>query len=346
MTIIIIGGSGFIGTELTRQLVAAGKKVLIVDKARSAGFPELWYGADVRSPAALRAAFSSVSDGIEAVYNLAAEHKDNVRPLSLYDEVNIGGARNVCLVAEEAGVERIIFTSTVAVYGFAPPDTDEEGQLEPFNDYGRTKLAAEGIYREWLARGHAEAGSGDQEGRSLTIARLTVVFGPRNRGNVYNLLRQMASGRFAMVGSGRNVKSMAFVENVAAFLRAALQFGPGEHLYNYIDKPDLSMNDLVAVVRKRLGREDGSSLRLPYWAGYAGGLALDAVSRVTRREFPISAIRVKKFCATTQFTSSRIGETGFAAPVSLREGLERTIDYEFLGGREREGAEAPLFESE
>lgn len=333
MTIAIIGGSGFIGTELTRQLLEAGETVRIADKAKSATYPELRREADVRDAASLSAALA----GSDALYNLAAEHKDNVEPRSLYEEVNVGGARNVCRAAEEHGIRRIVFTSSVAVYGFAPPDTDESGEVNPFNDYGRTKLAAEGVYREWLAADGA---------RSLTIVRPTVVFGPRNRGNVYNLLRQMSSGRFAMVGSGENVKSMAFIENIAAFLANSGGFGPGEHLYNYIDKPDLSMNELVALVKKRLGRPEAIGLRIPYAIGYAGGLVLDLAAKVTRREFPISAIRVKKFCATTQFRSSRIASTGFLPRVSLHEGLERTIDYEFLGGRERDPRPATLFESE
>ncbi|HUZ17141.1 MAG TPA: NAD-dependent epimerase/dehydratase family protein [Spirochaetia bacterium] len=333
MTITIIGGSGFIGTELTRQLLEAGETVRIADKARSATYPELWAHADVRDTASLSAALA----GSDAIYNLAAEHKDNVQPRSLYDDVNVGGARNVCRAARELAIERIVFTSSVAVYGFAPPDTDESGRLSPFNDYGRTKLLAEAVYREWLEQA---------PGRALTIVRPTVVFGPRNRGNVYNLLNQMSSGRFAMVGSGENVKSMAFVENIAAFLAKAAGFGEGEHVYNYIDKPDLSMNELVALVKRRLGQSERIGLRIPYALGYAGGLALDGVARLTRRELPISAIRVKKFCATTQFRSSTIAGTGFIPPVSLRAGLDRTIDYELLGGRDRDDRPSTIFESE
>lgn len=333
MTVTIIGGSGFIGTELARQLLEAGESVRIVDKAKSATYPDLYREADVRDVRSLRASLA----GSAVVYNLAAEHKDNVQPRSLYDEVNVGGARNVCLVADELGIERIVFTSSVAVYGFAPADTDERGDLNPFNDYGRTKLEAEAVYREWLAR---------RPGRGLTVIRPTVVFGPRNRGNVYNLLRQMSSGRFVMVGPGTNVKSMAFVDNIAAFLAAARRFGAGEHLYNYIDKPDLSMNELVLLVRKRLGRSERIRFRIPYALGYVGGFVLDGLSVLMRREFPISAIRVKKFCATTQFRSSAIHVTGFVPPVSLRDGIDRTIEYEFLGGRDRDPRSATLFESE
>ena len=328
----VIGGSGFIGTELVRQLLAAGHKVRIADKTRSSTYHGLWTFADVRDAPSLRAALA----GADVIYNLAAEHKDNVRPRSLYDEVNVTGARNVCQAAEKLSISKIVFTSSVAVYGFAQPDVDETGTLNPFNDYGRTKMLAEDVYREWLARDGA---------RSLTIVRPTVVFGPRNRGNVYNLLRQMASGRFVMVGSGRNVKSMAFVENVAGFLAAAFSLGPGEHLFNYIDKPDFSMRELVMLVRRHLGKPPRIGVHVPYGIGYAGGLIADAAAALLKRELPISAIRVKKFCATTQFGASRVGATGFRPSVTLQQGLERTIEYEFLGGRERDGS-LPLFESE
>jgi len=331
--IAIIGGAGFIGTELTRQLRQKGETVRIVDKRTSATYPALCSIADVRDIPALRAALQ----GADIVCNLAAEHKDNVRPRTLYDEVNVQGARNVCRIAAELGIPGIVFTSSVAVYGFAAPDTDERGPLVPFNDYGRTKMEAEEVYQEWLSGG---------AGRMLTIVRPTVVFGPRNRGNVYNLLRQMASGRFAMVGPGKNVKSMAFVENVASFLAAAVTFGPGGHLFNYIDKPDLSMNELVMLVKRCLGLPARVAVRIPYPAAYLGGLAADLAAKAMRKEPPISAIRVRKFCATTQFRSSRIGATGFVPPVSLGEGLARTIAYEFLGGRESDPGPETLFESE
>ncbi len=87
------------------------------------------------------------------------------------------------------------------------------------------------------------------------IVRPTVVFGEQNRGNVYNLLRQIASGKFMMIGDGTNRKSMAYVENVAAFLEYSLGFENGVHIYNYIDKPDFDMNTLVSKVNKALGKE-------------------------------------------------------------------------------------------
>src|SRR5690606_24845982 len=142
------------------------------------------------------------------------------------------------------------------VYGFAPVGTDETGTINYFNDYGRTKYEAEQVYRNWQKK--------DPETRTLVIIRPTVVFGEQNRGNDYNLLKLIASGKFAMVGNGKNVKSMADVENIAAFLEYSINFGPGVHPYNYVDKPDFNMNQLLKRVNKALGKKESIGIRIPY----------------------------------------------------------------------------------
>lgn len=317
MKIAVIGGSGFIGTRLSDRLSRGGYKFRIIDKTLSVDYPELVELADVRDLDSLRAAIPNGS----VLINLAAEHRDDVRPISLYDAVNVNGAKNICDVAREKSIKIIIFTSSVAVYGFAPVGTDESGEIAPFNDYGRTKFEAETIYRAWQQEAPEE--------RTLVIIRPTVVFGEGNRGNVYNLLKQIASGRFLMVGDGDNRKSMAYVENIAAFLQHSIDFLPGIHIFNFIDKPDFSMNQLVCKVRRTLGYRDKVFVRIPFFLGYLIGKFFDIASYLTGRRFPISSIRVKKFCADSSYNTG-IEKSGFISPVSIEEALERTIRYEFI----------------
>ncbi len=326
----VIGGSGFIGTRFVRrQLSNEQFRVKIIDKAPSNAFSDLVSICDVRSLSQLRL---SISDG-SVIVNLAAEHRDDVRPLSLYDEVNVGGAKNICTVAREKGVQTIIFTSTVAVYGFAPIGTDESGNISPFGDYGRTKYEAERVFKAWQAESPND--------RTLVIIRPTVVFGEQNRGNVYNLLRQIASGKFVMVGNGENRKSMAYVENVAAFIEYAMRFNPGVHTYNFIDKPDFTMNQLVSSVKKILGQVEKISFRLPFVLGYAIGKGFDLVAAITGKRLAISSIRVKKFCANSVYNTA-IDSTGFVAPVPLKRAIEQTIRHEFIENHDHE----PLYFSE
>lgn len=315
----VIGGSGFIGSRLVARLRSAGHEVRIIDKAPSEVFPDLVSLCDVRDAAKLAEACA----GLDLLYNLAAEHRDDVRPISLYDDVNVDGARNTVAAAEAAGIDQILFTSSVAVYGFPDGELDETAPPNPFNDYGRTKLDAERVFEGWQQA---------QPGRSLVIVRPTVVFGEKNRGNVFNLLRQIARGPFLMIGDGTNRKSMAYVENVAGFLEFGIGLGAGHHVYNYVDKPDYDMNRLVTVIRGALGRPTSPGFRLPYGIGMvAGGLA-DAVAAVVRRPLPFSRIRVQKFCASTAFSSQKMLASGYQPPVSLDAALEKTIGHEFGAG--------------
>jgi nucleoside-diphosphate-sugar epimerase len=321
----VIGGSGFIGSRLIGRLRNNNNlSIQITDKSPSLAHPDLVTSADVRSLDQLRVCISDSS----VIVNLAAEHRDDVRPLSLYDEVNVGGAKNICTVAREKNVNTIIFTSSVAVYGFAPIGTDESGLISPFNDYGRTKYEAEQVFKAWQDEAPYV--------RTLVIIRPTVVFGEQNRGNVYNLLRQISLGRFVMVGDGANRKSMAYVENVAAFIEYAIAFKPGVHIYNFIDKPDFSMNSLVANVNAILGKSGKISLRLPFALGYMIGKGFDLAAAITGKRFAISSIRVKKFCANSVYNTA-IDQTGFTAPVTLEQALAQTVRHEFMESHEDEG---------
>ena len=311
--ISIIGGSGFVGTRLKKRF----RKNKIFYKI---------FDINVKTNEDIYLDVEDLNslnqiNGLDTIINLAAVHRDDVRPLSRYDDVNVQGAKNICEAACKHGINKIIFTSSVAIYGFAPADTDEFGEPNYFNDYGRTKYLAEQVYKAWQAE--------DPVSRTLVIVRPTVIFGEGNRGNVYNLLRQIASRKFVMFGDGANRKSMAYVENVAAFIEFSLSFEPGLHIYNYIDKPDFDMNTLISSARKTLFGKTNVGLRLPGFVGIALGYVADLTSILIRKTLPVSSIRVKKFMGTTQFSSS-VSETGFTPPVSLYDGLVKTLSYEFL----------------
>ena len=311
----IIGGAGFLGTRLSQRFGNNGINYEICD-LDDGGQSKNIVIVDIEDCDSLLRI-----DGSNCIVNLAAVHSDDIRPLSRYDDVNVQGSVNVCEAARKHGINKIIFTSSVAIYGFAPADTNESGEPNYFNDYGRTKYLAEQIYNEWQAE--------DPGNRTLVIVRPTVIFGEGNRGNVYNLLRQIASKRFVMFGGGRNRKSMAYVENVAAFIEYSLSFKPGVHTYNYIDKPDFDMNTLISGARKTLFGKTNVGLRLPGFVGIALGYVADLAAMIIRKPLPVSSIRVKKFMGTTQFASS-VSDTGFVSPVSLEEGLARTLRYEFM----------------
>lgn len=314
--IVLIGGSGFIGTCLIKKI--GSERCVNVDKNNSSIFDDITKIKDIRDGEIS----NLLPDETSCVVLLAAEHKDDVNPTSLYYDVNVQGTKNVLNAMDCKGLKSIVFTSSVAVYGLNKENPDENYLTDPFNHYGKSKLQAEEVLREWY--------NNDPEKRSLSIIRPTVIFGEANRGNVYNLLRQITSGKFLMIGKGENKKSMAYIGNVVAFIKYLIDNDkPGYRIYNYVDIPDYTMNELVGRVRTELKKE-GKLIRVPEFLGMLGGYGFDLLAKISGKKLPITSVRIKKFCATTQFSAEKLNKTGFRRPYTLDEGLLRTLQYEFI----------------
>jgi GlcNAc-P-P-Und epimerase len=311
--ICVIGGSGFIGSRLVASLLAQEHEVTIFDRAPSVLFSDRQTLADVRDLSALKQALT----GCECIVQLAAEHRDDVRPVSLYAEVNVGGAQNIADAAAANDVPRIVFVSTAAVYGLGAHDTDEAAAVAPQSPYSQSKVRAEEIFTQWQRDA--------EQSRMLEIIRPVVVFGEGNRGNVHNLIEQIRRHRFIMVGKGQHVKSIAYVENVVDFIVTRLERAPGIRIHNYADKPDYSVVELVALIRRELGQSRSAGLSLPVWLGLAAGYGCDLVSAITGRALPINSDRVRKFCADTSVSTNALASAGFVPRYSIAEGFARMI---------------------
>jgi nucleoside-diphosphate-sugar epimerase len=314
LRLLVTGGSGFIGSVLVRELTARGDEVRNFDTQAPKCRDGLWIQGDIRDLDGLTQAAS----GVDAIIHLAAVHRDDVRPVHKYYDVNVGGAEAVVDAAEKCGIQTIVFTSSVSIYGLNNPHPKEDAIADPFNDYGRSKLQAEDVFHNWQTK---------SSNRLLVIVRPCVVFGEENRGNVYSLLNQLHSGRFIFIGSGANQKSLAYVRNVAPFLVQSLDLSPGRHLFNYADEPALTTEELVRTACSIMGRKFPA--RIPYFMGLLGGYFMDCVSNLTGRSLPISSIRVKKFCASTVINTQLIRSTNYQQPYTLSEALRRTIDHDF-----------------
>ncbi|MES2935042.1 MAG: NAD(P)-dependent oxidoreductase [Pseudomonadota bacterium] len=314
MEIAVLGGCGFIGARLVTQLLAAGHQVRIFDKVSSTAHPTLATLGDVRDRAALKE-FMAHSD---CVINLAAEHRDDVKPVSLYTDVNVRGAENVVFAAEANGVEHILFLSTVAVYGLDQPLASESAAIRPFNHYGQSKAQAEAVYTKWASAKATQ--------RVLTVLRPCVVFGEGNRGNVFKLIEQIRRGRFLMVGDGNNHKSVAYVQNLADFMCLQIHAPTaGIQVFNYADKPDLTTTELVQKIRALLPDTVTRSFHVPYGLALAGGYAFDVLAWLSGRSLAISSARVRKFCAETRVATDALEQIGFQPKFTIEEGLLRMI---------------------
>jgi nucleoside-diphosphate-sugar epimerase len=311
MKIAITGGSGFIATRLIEDLKKNNHEIVVIDKAHSDPI-------NILNQEKLNAACA----GCDTIIHLAAAHRDDIFPRSIYYEENGVGTENVTKAAEINDIKRIIFTSTVAVYALDAGEPDESSAVDPFNDYGKSKLQAEEHIREWQNK---------SPDNIATIIRPVVVFGENNRGNVYNLIKQISDGKFLMIGRGDNKKSMAYVGNVALFIKHCLN-EKESNLYNYADKPDLKTKELIDEIYTKLNQQK-PSIVIPYWFGLLAGFGFDVLAKITGKNFPVSSIRIKKFCADTSVASIKKNQIGFIPEYSLTDGVERMINHDFKGAK-------------
>ena len=136
-----------------------------------------------------------------------------------------------------------------------------------------------------------------------------------------------------MIGNGQNKKSMAYVRNVVEFIKFRSELNQkGYHVFNYADKPDYSMSELIKIIEIKM-KMKLPRIKIPLLFGMIVGLMFDFISLISKRNFLISSVRVKKFCATTQFDSYKV-QKSFVPPYTLEEGLNKTLDFEFINPKQ------------
>tara|TARA_Y100001954_G_C15324933_1_gene367070 strand:- start:249 stop:551 length:303 start_codon:yes stop_codon:yes gene_type:complete len=92
------------------------------------------------------------------------------------------------------------------------------------------------------------------------------------------------------------------------------------------------MSELSSIIQKKM-RISLPKTRVPYWLGILGGYGFDLLALLIGKKFSISSVRVKKFCATTEFDATK-AHLIFSAPYSLEEGLNKTLEFEFINPKE------------
>lgn len=155
MAVLVCGGAGYIGSHTVRQLLAAGEEVVVVDNLstghRASIDPDVkFYACDIRDKTSLKKIFAERE--VEAVFHFAANSlvAESVRLPLKYFNNNVYGMQILLEAMTECGVDKIIFSSTAAVYG--EPERipiDELDKTEPTNPYGESKLIMEKMIR-WV----------------------------------------------------------------------------------------------------------------------------------------------------------------------------------------------------
>jgi len=248
-TILITGGSGFIGTNLVRRLAQSGARLRVLDNL-SAGNPadirpsgaELIVG-DVRDGPLVRRAL----EGVEAVIHLAAQTgviPSQQNPAGDF-EVNARATFELLAASRNAGIRKFIFASTGgAILGEKQPPIHEEMAARPLSPYGASKLAAEGYCSAFFG----------SFGLPAVSLRFSNIYGPHSyhKGSVIaRFFKLLLEARpLTVYGDGTQTRDFLYVQDLVEAILAALEAAPGGEVFHIASGQETSINELIALLRQ------------------------------------------------------------------------------------------------
>ena len=320
---VIFGGTGYIGIRLASHLRDRGWDEVVLADLKPPNLPlgsGVWYEpCDVRRP---------IEDQIgkhhaDWFFNFAAIHREPGHEFREYFDTNLPGARNVCAYADLVGCRKILFTSSIAVYGEITRPTDEHSTPYPDTGYGISKFSAELIHEGW----HSQ----DPEKR-LVIVRPGVVYGPGDPGNILRMIRAIQRGIFVMPGDGSVRKSYGYIFGLLESMEFMLCRSEAYLCYNYVEKETESLRELIAHVSALLGIRRPRA-RIPK-------RLLVVIARLAQLasggRSPIHPVRVRKAAQSTHIVPAELVRLGFDFRYDFARSLEhwRSVAPEdFASGR-------------
>jgi UDP-glucose 4-epimerase len=315
--VLITGATGAVGPSVVRQALEHGYRVRTLSRHQppTGLFPDSVESCvgDIASVDDRRRAL----EGVDRVLHLAAMlHITDpaAQARADYETVNVDATAALGADALAAGVSRIVFFSSIAVYGETGGRVaTEETPPAPTTSYGRSKLAAERAILALTRAGQPAA----------VVLRLAAVYGPRLKGNYRALVRHLAAGRPLPILPGANRRTLVFDDDVgaAAVLAAGHVTAPGR-VYNVTDGSIHRFSQITTAICEALGRTT-PSLGVP--AEFARA-AVTAARPLLRGPLARVPAMVDKYVEDAAVDGSRIQrELGFRPAVGLSEGWRRTV---------------------
>ncbi len=321
MHVLVTGATGAVGPALVARLRAEGCRVRTLTRGRLP-LPEPAPRIEtLQGDVADREAVARAVDGVDWVLHAAALlHVTRPGPelLPHYERVNVEGTRIVAEESARAGVSRLVFLSTIAVYGATGSTAaDETTAPRPDSPYAETKLRAEQVVSS--LNGTNELGA--------TVLRLAAVYGPGVRANYARLAKAIRAGWFVPVGRGRNRRTLVHEADVAeAVLQAARSPRAAGGTYNVSDGAVHTLDEILTAIYRASGRQRPRAY-VPEIAARAAAAAADLALRLGGRR-PRFAGLLEKYFEDVVVRAERIQhELGFQPRFDLDAGWRDALQH-------------------
>jgi len=322
MRALITGGTGFIGSRLGLSLLERGDGVKVLGQQNTLAEAE---NKKLLEEKGAEICLASVTDrenvfqcirGVDVVFHLAAaQHEANV-PDQVFWDVNLTGTQNVLEASLEAGVKKIVHGSTIGVYGSAlEGNLDEESSLRPDNIYGVTKLEGEKLVLAY------------QDKLPVVVIRISETYGPGDR-RLLKLFRAIKKRMFFMIGNGKNVHQLLYIDDLVQGLISAARIDTGaEKIFVLAGNDVASTWDMASIIADAVGTSL-SSLRVPLWPVLLVASIVERFCRPLGIQPPIHRRRVDFFKKSFVFSVNRSKTTlDFEPRVDFRQGVRQTVQW-------------------
>jgi len=317
MKIFITGSNGFVGSRLMWHLEDLGHQVYGIDKRDEClieKHPQTRKG-DIREIDNLRD-FNNVD--IDLIIHCAADKHDWGISKESYFSNNEYGTKVLMQYASERKINKVIYYSTVSVYGHASVPCDESGEIHPDNEYGESKLAGEKIIEKWLS---------EDETREGVFLRPTIIYGPYNYANMYNLVDMQHKKPLFMVGNGSHIKSIVSLANLVDMTVFIIpKMRSGLQIFNCIDKPYISLHRLMEIIADNKGFSM-PLIAIPLKLAVFIGKFFDVIGKIVKKDLPINSDRLMKLATSTEYHSEKIRELGYTQKHTIESEITRTTDW-------------------
>ncbi|APE16980.1 NAD-dependent epimerase/dehydratase family protein [Mycolicibacterium pallens] len=301
-SVLVTGSAGFIGSALVSYLRESGRRVMGLDRDATPG------------PDSLRVDLTTITgDDLPrpcppTIIHLAALSKEPGFPWRDYFANNAEATRRLCRAADDAGVQNIVFTSSMMAFAAGPWRRSESDFGDADTAYGASKLQAEEILRTWQAA---------KPGRRLRIVRPGVVFGPGDTGNMRRLIHGLSKGRFAYIGRDDTVKSCIYLKDMVRLLVLLTEDDGPHDTYHAVYPQPTTIHDHVDAINAAWGW-DRHPRTVPYRFALAAASPFALVDPTGAR-FGLHPRRIQKLQFDTNISSERLADIGFNQQYSLRE---------------------------
>jgi dihydroflavonol-4-reductase len=319
MTTLVTGAAGFLGSHVTRQLVARGDEVRVLMRASStnraiADLSLEYVTGDLRDPASLDRAMK----GVKRVFHVAADYRLWAkRSQDIYDS-NVGGTKNLLDAARRSGVEQLIYTSTVATIAVDRPQHPNE-----FTDAKLEEMVGHYKRSKWLAEKEALAAA--KNGLPVIVAMPTTPVGPWDwkPTPTGKIILDFLNGKMpGYVETGLNFVGVE--ECAAGHLLIAEKGKVGERYL--LGAENLALKGMLDLLSEITGLP-APKLKIPHGLALGVAYASTAFSRLVGREpgIPVEGVKIARHMMYVDCSRAR-RELGFkAGPVAAA--LERAVRW-------------------